>query len=335
MLLLLLAAIGSLTAGAAEQGVSGLYAARLGVIFNLDSAASVDTAHFYAQQRGIPAENLLGVHLPAAEVMSPQAFKSVRDEVLQKLPTQVQSLLLVWSQPYAVGCMSITSAFAAGYRGEFCEPGCAATAVSPLYDTAGWLPADLVGWWPAMLLPGDDRELSRSIIARGLASDGTTPAGTVYLVTTQDAARNVRAAGYSDAQALLANRVDVVRLSAPIRHGVGDVLGYFTGAARVEELNQVRFRPGGVADHLTSVAGVLSGTDQTTVLAWLRQGATGSYGTVSEPCNHLEKFPNPAVLFDHYTRGETLLESYWKSVRMPGQGLFVGEPLARPFASRH
>jgi hypothetical protein len=32
-----------------------------------------------------------------------------------------------------------------------------------------------------------------------------------------------------------------------------------------------------------------------------------------------------------YLGGETLIEAYWKSVRMPGQGVFVGEPLARPF----
>jgi hypothetical protein len=40
------------------------------------------------------------------------------------------------------------------------------------------------------------------------------------------------------------------------------------------------------------------------------------------------------VFFDHYLRGETLLEAYWKSVAMPGQGLFIGEPLARPYAKR-
>ena len=67
------------------------------------------------------------------------------------------------------------------------------------------------------------------------------------------------------------------------------------------------------------------------VLAWLRQGATASYGTVSEPCNRLQKFPNPSVFMNHYLRGDTLLEAYWKSVLMPGQGLFVGDPLARPY----
>jgi uncharacterized protein (TIGR03790 family) len=66
-------------------------------------------------------------------------------------------------------------------------------------------------------------------------------------------------------------------------------------------------------------------------VAWLRQGATASYGSVSEPCAHLEKFPNPLVFLKHYLRGDTLIEAYWKSVAMPGQGLFIGEPLARPY----
>jgi uncharacterized protein (TIGR03790 family) len=67
------------------------------------------------------------------------------------------------------------------------------------------------------------------------------------------------------------------------------------------------------------------------VLRWLEAGATASYGTVAEPCNFTTKFPQPALAIARYTRGETVLEAYWKSVAMPGQGVFVGEPLAAPF----
>lgn len=70
---------------------------------------------------------------------------------------------------------------------------------------------------------------------------------------------------------------------------------------------------------------------QTSAMEWLEAGATGSYGAVVEPCNYREKFPDVAVLIGRYAGGETLIEAYWKSVRMPGQGVFVGEPLARPF----
>jgi hypothetical protein len=86
-----------------------------------------------------------------------------------------------------------------------------------------------------------------------------------------------------------------------------------------------------MADHLTSAGGALLDNGQMSSLKWLEAGATGSYGAVVEPCNFPQKFPVPAVAMAHYLQGETLIEAYWKSVLMPGQGIFIGEPLARPF----
>jgi uncharacterized protein (TIGR03790 family) len=328
----LLAAAVALAAFASSGFAETLEAERLGVIYNTDRPESRELARIYAAQRAIPAANVIGISLPDRDVITPDLFMTARAQAFSRLPTAVQSLLLVWSRPYAVGCMSITTAFAAGYRAVFCEPGCALTAANPLFDSDGWLPADTVGWWPAMLLPTNDAELARSLIRRGIASDGTAPPGTVYLVRTQDAARNVRAAAYGEAEILLANRTRNVQLTTPVSRDIPDAMGYFTGASQVDELARIHFRPGAAADHLTSAGGVLFGGSQMSALAWLQRGATASYGSVSEPCNHTQKFPNPGVLFNHYLRGETLLEAYWKSVAMPGQGLFIGEPLARPYA---
>jgi uncharacterized protein (TIGR03790 family) len=312
----------------------GLGPDRLGVIYNRDSPASVHIAQYYASRRKVPAENLIGVSVPDRPVIGREDLKRLRTGLLERLPSAVQSLLIVWSKPYAVECMSMTTALAAGYQPAFCEPGCGRTAPNPLFDTQGWLPADTIGWLPAMLLPSDDEALARAVIDRGVASDGTHPSGTAYLVRTQEAARNVRAAGYADARATAANRIRTLELTTPIRIAPSDIAAYFTGTLRVEELPRLAFRPGAAADHLTSTGGVLDGRSQMSALEWLRQGATASYGSVSEPCNHLGKFPSPAVFLDHYLRGDTLLEAYWKSVAMPGQGLFIGEPLARPYAPR-
>ena len=111
-----------------------------------------------------------------------------------------------------------------------------------------------------------------------------------------------------------------------------DVMFYFIGASSVPELTTNSFLPGAIADHLTSYGGMLTNSPQMSSLRWLEAEATGSYGrTVVEPCNFLGKFPNVDVLMRHYLAGETLLEAYWKSVAMPAQGLFIGEPLATPF----
>jgi uncharacterized protein (TIGR03790 family) len=313
---------------------SSLSAERLGVIYNIDDSTSESVARAYARRRAIPIENVLGVHLGRADVISPAAFTPSRDALILQLPASVQSLALVWSRPYAVGCMSVTTAMAAGYRPEFCQPGCGLTAVNPLYDADDWLPADTVGWWPAMLLPTGDAHFAAALIARGMLADKGNASGTVYLMRTADAARNVRAATYPRVELMEGDLVHIVELTAPIAAELPDAIGFFTGAARVDNLAQIHFLPGAVADHLTSTGGVLYGGSQMSALEWLTHGATATYGSVSEPCNHLEKFPDIDVFLKHYLHGETVLEAYWKSVKMPGQGLFIGEPLASPYVTR-
>jgi uncharacterized protein (TIGR03790 family) len=76
---------------------------------------------------------------------------------------------------------------------------------------------------------------------------------------------------------------------------------------------------------------MLTDSSQMSALKWLEAGATGSYGTVVEPCNFPQKFSDPAILIGRYVNGDTLIEAYWKSVAWPGQGVFIGEPLAIPF----
>jgi uncharacterized protein (TIGR03790 family) len=317
---------------AASIHAEGLSPERLGVVYNENNPASVRIASYYAAQRGVPAANLIGLSVPDQAVIDRNQLRRLRGDLLDKLPSNVQSLLLVWSKPYAVECMSVTTAFAAGYQPGFCEPGCARTATNPLFDTQGWLPADTTGWLPAMMLPSDDEELARAVIRRGIEADASEPPGTVYLIRTPDTARNVRAAGYADAKSLVTSRARVREESTPIIGPISDTMAYFTGAVRVAELHQIQFRPGAVADHLTSFGGILDGSSQMSALEWLQQGATASYGSVSEPCAHPGKFPSPAIFLGHYLRGDTVLEAYWKSVAMPGQGLFIGEPLARPYA---
>lgn len=67
------------------------------------------------------------------------------------------------------------------------------------------------------------------------------------------------------------------------------------------------------------------------IVKWIDAGVTGSFGTVVEPTADLDKFPNTTVMLPEYFKGATLLEAYWKSVKTPGEGNFVGDPLARPW----
>jgi uncharacterized protein (TIGR03790 family) len=227
--------------------------------------------------------------------------------------------------------MSITTAFAAGFDADFCALGCKPTRRNPYFNSRSRRPYDDFGWRPAILLAGMQASDVEALIERGIRADASNPPGTAYLLSTTDRQRNTRARFYPGIRLLQSDRFRIEIIAANSLLHRDDVMFYFTGLTRVTGIETNRFLPGAIADHLTSAGGKLTENRQMSSLRWLEAGATGSYGTVAEPCNFVEKFPRPNLLIDAYLNGETLLEAYWKSVEWPGQGVFIGEPLATPF----
>jgi len=228
----------------------------------------------------------------------------------------------------------VTAAFAFGFDpGSYCPPGdgCQPTKPSPYFNSRSNAPFTDFKMRPAMLLAGDNVESAKRLIDRGLRSDESWPEGKAYLMNTSDRSRNVRAETYERVRAALGPAYPIEEVDADALEGRPDVMFEFTGVALVASIASNSFLDGAIADHLTSYGGVLIGSGQTSALEWLSAGATGSYGTSTEPCSFRAKFPEPGVVIAHYLSGETLLEAYWKSVQMPGQGVFIGDPLARPF----
>lgn len=305
----------------------------IAVVVNVRDAASVRAGRYYQRRRGLPAENFIRVSFdPGDPVLRPREFAAIKARLDDLTPPAVQAYVLAWSKVTRVGCMSITTAVAAGFDPAFCAQGCEPTRESPLFNSRSHRPYDDFGWRPAMLLPAEDFRLARDLVERGIAADATFPFGGAYLLSTSDEHRNVRAAEYARAAELFGDLLEVRVLEQDAIRDRDDVLFYFTGSKWVRDIDSNRFLPGAMADHLTSAGGRLEGGGQMSALAWIRAGATASYGTVVEPCNFPQKFPSPLVAMDRYLDGDTLIEAYWKSVAWPGQGIFIGEPLARPFS---
>ncbi|HEY5602166.1 MAG TPA: TIGR03790 family protein [Gammaproteobacteria bacterium] len=311
---------------------SGLSADEVAVIVNTADKNSVEIARYYLKLRKIPDKNLFEISFtPGTAELNRKEFQALYSSLTQRLPANIQALVLTWNIPYRVDCMSITTAFAMGFSEEHCANGCEATKASPYYDSNSLQPFTDHAVRPAMMLAGESLDQVKQLIQRGLRSDGAFPSGTGYLVETSDRFRNTRSYIYDRLIARMRGIVDLERINTDYIKNRNDVLFYFIGAAQVEDVSTNVFLPGAIADHLTSKGGMLDGSDQMSSLAWLSAGATGSYGAVIEPCNFPQKFPNLGVVVSRYLQGESLIEAYWKSVEMPGQGLFIGEPLATPF----
>lgn len=318
-----------------------LQAADLGLVINTADPYSVAVGEYYIRRRGLKREQVLRLSLPAGSVITQEDFEALRRRIEQRFQGRkqaVQALVLAWVTPYAVDCHSIGGALALGFDPALCQNSCMPSRPSRYFNSASGRPWSELGIRPVMHLAAPDVASAKAMIDRGLLADHSLArrdraAVTALLLETQDAPRNVRSALYPPAGTLGGAGVELRVEPALVLPAARRLLMVSTGSMRLDFAGPLDWVPGGVGDHLTSYGGALDPWHgQSTVLEWIASGATGSHGTVSEPCNHLQKFPHPQVLLQQYLQGATLIEAYWKSVAWPQQALFTGEPLAAPFA---
>lgn len=314
---------------------------QLALVINTLDPYSVAVGEYYAERRKLKPAQILRVEIPVREHLTVAEFDDLRDRIERRFGPEFQAVAMAWHMPFAVECNSITGALTMGYDAGLCGKTCGPSLPSPYFNSPTSQPKRDLNMRLSMLLAAASVEQARAMIDRGVASDGTlglrgAPPVQVLLTTSHDKARDVRAALYPAAGALPRSGVNVSVLPIEQLAARDRVLLMQAGVARLPALDSVGFVPGALADHLTSYGGALHRRHgQSTVLDWIQAGATASYGNVTEPCNHLQKFPHPQVLLLHYLQGESAIEAYWRSVLWPQQGLFVGEPLAAPFARQH
>jgi uncharacterized protein (TIGR03790 family) len=317
-----------------------LHASDIGLVINTADPYSVRVGEHYVAARKLSPAQVLRIDVPAVPVLKREEFEALRRTIDTHFGPATQALALAWVKPYAVECNAITGALALGFDAELCRSSCAASRPSTYFNSASARPLSDHGWRPSMLLAAESSEQALAMIDRGVEADGLLlkrgrPSVNALMLTTADAARSVRVVLYPPPGLMRGPGVLLRVTPDSALPGAERLLLAITGSVRLPLTPAPDWVPGGLGDHLTSVGGSLAGNHtQSTALEWIASGATASHGAVSEPCNHLQKFPHPQVLLLHYLQGATALEAYWKSVAWPQQSLFIGEPLAAPFALR-
>ena len=178
-------------------------------------------------------------------------------------------------------------------------------------------------------------EEALACLRRSAAADGSRPTGTVYYMVSGDRARTGprQWAFRSAAEALGKLGVRSEALPGVLPQEKADVAGLAIGTASFTWADSgSNILPGAFCDHLTSFGGVMKGTKQTLLSEFLRHGAAGACGTVTEPYNTPAKFPSP-FLHVFYASGCSLAEAFYQSVPGPYQQFLVGDALCQPWAT--
>jgi len=304
----------------------------LAVLVNKNDPESLEIAKYYQKARLIPDRNIIYLSFkPGLEKLTEAEFKKIERQLIEKLVDNIQAYALAWRKPWRVDCMSITSAFSLGYSKDYCAKECQSTKPVKYFNSQSRQPYTDYKIRPSMMLSAGSIDDVKNLIDKGVLADYSRPVASAYLLDTSDKHRNVRSVSYPAIKKTLGKLLTIESLKADAIKNKNNVMFLFTGLKKVKWVNENNYLPGAVADHLTSAGGQLFRGKQMSALKWIDAGVTGTYGTVVEPCNFVQKFPDPGIVMQKYLSGNSLIEAYWKSVQMPGQGLFVGEPLASPY----
>ncbi|HLH53888.1 MAG TPA: TIGR03790 family protein [Verrucomicrobiae bacterium] len=341
---------------AALAGGSGLNTV---VVVNQNSPQSVQLGNDYCELRGVPPQNFLRLtNWTGGNVTWLESdFELIlRDPLLSMLTAagltnQVQYVLLSMDIPYRVALgdagNSTTSDLFYGFKPNGPAPGpglpdtCSLPDLSSNSFAFSELPFEqskpntaVTNSFLAFFLTDSNLAGAETVLSRGVAADSSFPNQTAVLQKTSDWARNVRFFSFDNA--VFDSRVrgdsSIARIASDSM-SFTNTRGLMTGFTTFS-LPTNSFVPGALGDNLTSYGGdIFENSGQTPLLEFLHAGAVASYGTIVEPCNYLQKFPDPMEFF-YQSRGFSAGEAYYMSLLNPFQGVLVGEPLAAPFAQR-
>jgi uncharacterized protein (TIGR03790 family) len=341
---------------------SSIQPSEIAVIVNDNDPQSIAVANYYQQERRIPSQNMIHINFDQAKIypgfttnhgIDPIDFLAIQSQVYAATPANIQAYVVSWTVPYRLSYYnyyptnySVTSALAFGVNPNYIEvASCNAMPQNPYYNSNSTTPYSDFHVRPTMQLAGTSVANVKAMIDKAVTAGGTFPTGDGYFVRTADAARSVRwpdeqstGQAWNRSDALTTFYLDYSTGGPWDLANTKNILFYETGSASLANLATDTFVPGSIGDSLTSFAGDLMGqlkaSGQMSALRWLEAGAVASFGTETEPCNHTQKFPQASVLVRNYFQGNTLIEAYTKSVQWPAQGVFVGDPLTKPFGTK-
>ncbi len=304
------------------------------VVANERDAASLELAEAYCRARALPAANLLALPFDDSINLKAKKFReSLMDPLLRswdRLHPHPRYIVLMRGVPYRTGNQATTAAIMFDSldpqplpHGYFDE----STAFDPDVPWSG------TRLRPATVLSGYTVADALKLIDNSQKHYPVKElAGTFYFCQGQGprGVRNRQIPEVVEELRTAGARAEY-REQSELRNE-RQMMGYFTGKTRVH-LGSNSFMPGALVGNLTSYGGyLLDERGHTSVLSFVRHGASGGYGTVVEPTNSSTRWPHLSLAAE-YAKGATLPDAYLRRLMDPSLGVVVGDPLCAPFSA--
>lgn len=323
---------------------------RVLVIMNSLDPSSVRLGRYYGQKRQVPKENLVLLSVDPTEEVSQSSFStSIEAPVRQALArskNEIDFLLLVRGVPIRVreGGYSVDSLLMShGLKTEKLTVGGSTmdVAPNPYFRRNEPFRHKATGFYLACRLDGYTEANARSLVDNSLAAK---PHKGPFLL---DEATNRTGSSFGQVQATLGRAATllegrgfeaVLDRQSTFAGSTVPVAGYVTwgsndGAYKPDVYRSIRFKPGAICETFVSTSGRTfrpTTGGQSLIADLIAQGVTGVKGYVSEP--YTLALANADILFDRYTAGRNLAESFYAASPVAHwKDVVIGDPLCAPY----
>lgn len=316
------------------------------VVENTHSPDSVALARYYMHARRIPAGNLCPLACPTAEECSLQEYQDDIDAPVQRFLAshhlRVDFIVLTRGIPIRthegirggfsvdsiLGSMSIVDRHPHAPNPYFRRNESFSHALYNLY---------LVSRLDGYTLRDCELLVDNSLAARPVKGTWLLHVGPGHDTGGYQAVNQ----GMEQAASILSRKGMTVAIDRNTAFPSGAALaGYFSWGSNDKSFDpaayhKLTFVPGAIAETAVSTSGRTfrdrGAPGQSLIADLIAQGVTGVKGYVSEPL--VDAIALADVLFDRYTSGYSLVESFYMASRyIEWKGVVIGDPLCAPYA---
>jgi len=329
------------------------------IVYNADDSDSIKIAKEYQKARKIPEKNLLGLHIPTSEKISINLYETnirepIRKEIVNK-KLKIDFVLLIRGVPIKLdepGEHSIDSLLAIEAHPSRKQPAITRmkdkpeemamlAAPNPYYRAKEPFDSDKYKIFLCTRLDGYTTEDALQLIKNSL---NAKPQKGLFLL---DADPNRNHGGYGKMQQTLFSARNILSKKGfqvlldegasfiGNRNGIMGYASWGSNDARFSESSyrSLSFHPGAIAETFVSTsARTFKKTTggQSLIADLIEGGITGVKGYVSEPYTYA--LAQVDILFDRYTSGFTLAESFYAASPFLGwKDIVIGDPLCAPY----
>jgi uncharacterized protein (TIGR03790 family) len=323
------------------------------VVINEASRDSLEIGRYYVAKRRIPKENVVLINTSTSDNMAMGEYKTgVEDRVREAIKKSRNPIdFIVTTKGVPIRLRDNAGYSLDGHLATMDLPIKAIEkpdeasikgSLNPYFNSKLPFSSRRFGFYLVTRLDGYDREHAKKLVDNAMAAKPEK--GPFFF----DAAENRQAESYGEMQRLLYEAERLLKAKgfeastegtkafvAPAEPLAGYASwGSNDGAFSLETYRKLRFKPGALVETYVSTSGrTFSRTEggQSLIADLIEQGATGAKGYVSEPFTIA--LARPPILFDRYTSGFNLAESFYAaSPILKWKDVVIGDPLCAPYA---